>query len=364
MQNRALKNIVECTFVRIVVWEVGLIISKSCLPVFRSKCQSPQPSPSVVEDSSEGSDSECLDVGESHDYITPGKKKTRDKEKARSYARLYRAKLPDEKRATNRQQSKLRMRKHREKLRHEGGNKQKLTSSQVRKQRAKWRKAKQRQRAILTPTKTMRKAQEALQRKIDKLSPEQFAQVLYRATPRKKKYLKTIGVYNSPQTKKSNTISRKLAFELTSSASILMQKRDMESRSKLHTLTQSAGTTNLLGLKWETFEKYRISSEEFVTRKKRSDALSGETETQVEEFYKDHSRELPLRRQAGKAVLSDTTQRLHTDWSHDASKPHLGLSKFQKMRPKNIYTVDKAAFVNCLCEYCLNVDYLVSCTLF
>ena len=282
---------------------------------------------------------------------------SRDRAYNREYARNYRRQMSEEKKAVIREQCKLRMRRLREKTRNLP--KPQLTSQQVKRMRAKWREAKRRQREKTSPAAKEKAKFQALQRKVNKLSPQQFADVLMQTTPRKKEYLKRMGVFNSQNTKRKHKISQKLIASLRERADELKKKRDAKSRQRLRTMVKSANGINLIGLRRETFKRYSIIDEE-VERRERCDALSPHVRTVVQDFFRDHSRNLPNARSAGKAVLTDTTKRLHTEWSKDATNPRISLSKFQKLRPTTILTVDRTRFVACCCEYCLNVDYLVS----
>ena len=99
-----------------------------------------------------------------------------------------------------------------------------FTSKQVRQMRAKWREAKRRQREKLSSAMKEKAAFDALQRKINRLNPQQFADVLMQTTPRKKEYLKQIGVFNSPNTKRKHTISQRLVSSFRARADILKKK--------------------------------------------------------------------------------------------------------------------------------------------
>ena len=288
----------------------------------------------------------------------PRKRSQQYKDYNRNYAREYRRRMSDEKKELIREQSKLRMRRYRAKQKNLP--KRVPTPHELKKRRARWREAKRRQRERLTPEVKEKQELNALQRRVNKLTPSLFAEVLLQTTPRKKDYLKSLGIYNSPNTKKANRISRRLVTSFKNHASVLKTKRDNKSRRKLKNLVKCASGMNVFGLKWKTFKQYSIIDED-VERSERSDALSEQVRVVIHNFFKDHSRPLPNARQAGKAVLTDTTKRLHREWLDDKSKPRISLSKFKKMRPQNVLTVDRTKFMGCLCEYCLNMDYLVSC---
>ena len=251
---------------------------------------------------------------------TSNKKRKRFRELERLYSQTYRATLSDEKKQRQNELSKLRMRKYREKQK--TLPKKTLSSAQKKELRAKWRAAKRKQRMSLTPNKKSELARRKLQRSIDKLAPAQFAELLQHTTPRKKAYLKQRGIYNSPYTKRENTVARSLFLNVLKKNSELRKTTHSENRAKQKIITKFCDT-NIFGIKAHTLKNQ-------VRRKiiKTAFAVTG-MESDVAQFYGDYSRSLPIQRQAGKST-------------------------------KHIYTVNKTAFVSCLCDSCLNIDYLVS----
>lgn len=77
----------------------------------------------------------------------------------------------------------------------------------------------------------------------------------------------------------------------------------------------------------------------------------------VREFFVGNSIDIPDKKYAGKHVLESSVENLHR--SFISSSFHISRSAFHKLRPKNCITVDRIKFITCLCEYCVNVDFIL-----
>ena len=99
---------------------------------------------------------------------------------------------------------KLRMRKMRAAKKEKAAlnPKTKLTATERRK---KWREEKRKQRAGVTPAQKRVKEIKALQKKLRKLTPSEFSELVDAATtPRKTKYMTDRGMYCSPNSRRKN----------------------------------------------------------------------------------------------------------------------------------------------------------------
>ena len=269
--------------------------------------------------------------------------------KQQARAKRSRSEMPPETLSRDRELARLRMQRYRARKALQSPPPPPPTASQKRKLRAKWREQKRKQRESMTPEEKKVKHLHNLQRQIDKLTSEEFEVVMTSLTPRKRKCI------SSNERDEQSVID-----SLRAAASPLKKSREWNSKRKLQFLVQASGPKNVLNLRRETFRKYRAhDASTDYTRKERKDKLSKEVVDEVQNFFKDHSRPLPIARQAGKSLLSDPIRNIHSQWNIDGSTP-MSQSMFYKLRPVKVLTVDKTKFVGCQCEYCLNADYMVS----
>ena len=99
-------------------------------------------------------------------------------------------------------------------------------------------------------------------------------------------------------------------------------------------------------------------------RKKRNDALTEEEIKDVKDFYilPHISTTLASRKTVNKAleqknVMNMSLDDAHKEYSNRDDTKKISVSKFMKLRPKNVLTVSRAKFRGCLCEYCTNIDF-------
>jgi hypothetical protein len=275
-----------------------------------------------------------------------------------------------------RAQARARMRRYRERKKEVTVQKH-FSPGEKKKLRAQWRDAKRRQRASMTAERKNELSKLNLQRKLNALTPEEFQEIVLATTPRKMAHLKKQHLLNSPKTVKRMKVSRSLADSFESGLAALKNKKDNDSRAKrkiLGAIGQKAAKAceaskirAYLNVRSETWQMFGSVSEEATlldlkSRKERSDTLRIELKTQVFKFYSTKSIPLPDKRHAEKSVLTDTTGRLHRDFIAENQGDSISLASFKKLRPEHIMTADKTKFVGCVCEYCLNVDYVVSMT--
>ena len=325
----------------------------------------------------EESDSEWLmsDTGEDESDTEVKQPKTpkprvRNKARDRDRSRTYRATMSEDQKLRYKEKAKMRMRKYRLKHKESG---QKPSPSVQRKLRVKWRNAKRHQREKMTPDMKAEAAKRNLQRRIDMLSPKDFEQVLLSTTPRKRQYLKRRFIVNSPKTAKRLRVNTSIAEAFKSGLHDLRTMQDTESRAKKKLLGAIARKSrhaskvqkelNISYKSWRQYSKIgdQTSWVELQARKQRSDCLNEDTKSKVQDFFDSHSFAIPSKKHASKSVLTDTTKRLYKDFQAENSESHLiGLTSFKNLRPAHMLTVDKMKFIGCVCEYCINLDYMVS----
>lgn len=98
-----------------------------------------------------------------------------------------------------------------------------------------------------------------------------------------------------------------------------------------------------------------------IANRPRSDCLSQETKTKVNDFYLrgDNSRALPLPRsvKGGKAVqiLEDTLVGLYKKLMSENTNLKLSFSKFKALKPSTCKPMTLHKHEACLCEYCTNI---------
>ena len=293
-------------------------------------------------------------------------KKAQDK----AASRAYRAKMSGEARERYNEKARIRMKRLREKKK-EVKEKPQLTEKQILKRRQQWRHQKHKQRQNETPETKAAKKRKSLMKALSSLSPAEFLTIVQTVTPSKKAAMDRRGFITSPRSIHKCRLHRSISDSLRVKIKKLLPKRDKDSAIKkkiltMH-LTKSSNSTEIsyeLGMKWETWQRYSHISEELdyiglCSRKQRMDAFQKEMVDEVETFYENRSITLPLRRFANKSVLADSVVTLHKEFNTNRINP-VSLSKFSKLRPKHVLTMDRNKFNACMCEYCLNIDYKVS----
>jgi hypothetical protein len=285
------------------------------------------------------------------------------------YQREWRNKLSGTARERHNETSRLRMRKLREKQK-KIPQSQKSASEQKRLRKI-WADQKRHQREKLTPEMKAKNDHEKMIKTLSKLTASEFIKVVQlSATPTKKLCMSTKGYILSPNSAKQNKLNSSIATGVKKAIHKLKQKRNDDSRKKacfirsfLANCKRSQYIRRQMNIKWESWQKSSemdsdADLEDHVLRKRRSDALEPELTEQIEACYEEHSTPLPLKRMANKAVMNVTMKRACKNFNENSLKT-VSLSSFQRLRPKQVLTVDKAKFVGCVCERCLNMDYKV-----
>lgn len=88
-------------------------------------------------------------------------------------------------------------------------------------------------------------------------------------------------------------------------------------------------------------EQTRIRAKRFREKQKLNTVKDQATRENIQEFFRDNSRSLPMTKQAGKFILTDTLANLHKSYNKD--NPNVSLTTFKKLRPHCCLTVSKDA---------------------
>ena len=319
-------------------------------------------------------DWEDFDVESDHSPDTPVRKKKRCNNKStnnKEYCKTWRKNMTLEQRQKYNEGCKLRMRKMRsaKKAREALTPRSKLTIAEINKRRKRWREEKRRQRAMVNPVQKRVKEIKALEKRLKKLTPREFSELVDTATtPRKTKYMSERGMYYSPHSRKKNLKVQAAVNCFTAKVQELKQKTDKKNLIRRRIIVSHMAkrlklskVRSMLGVRWHTWKKYSAIESEFEQiRKERNDKLDSSIEQIVEKFYKEKSSPIPSKRFADKAVLSDTTKTLHNQFLSISPSNKVGLTKFKALRPKRVLTADHNKFVGCVCEYCINLSYQVN----
>ena len=199
--------------------------------------------------------------------------------------------------------------------------------------------------------------------KLRKLAPLDFQKVIEdNLTPTKKSYLIIQGVYVSPSQRRTTVARKDFVRDIRKSFRKEFENdRVANVRKKLiakylSRKKQQATYRKMLGLKWSMWQ--RLSRLQSEVQQPQSKIDTDTEEDEVKQFYMQACRPLPGKKQAGKSVLGDTTAYLHKKFNVEARKK-VSIRTFQRKRPPTILTVNKNKFQGCMCEYCMNVIYLV-----
>ena len=117
-----------------------------------------------------------------------------------------------------------------------------------------------------------------------------------------------------------------------------------------------------VGIRWNTLQRWSKLAE--LERRERSDALTEELQTIVQNFYLRSyiSTAQPDRKSARRDlqprhVLNKSLKRTYDEFNtENKSDRNISFSKFSKMRPKAVQTLNTAKFRFCLYERCINME--------
>ena len=199
---------------------------------------------------------------------------------------------------------------------------------------------------------------------------EEVAKLIRLCTPRKKQAIIDAGLWLSPTKQKEKVMRDKMFHNVKRRIQLLKSSTLRKDREELHMLVSTVSGGQMidntmrrsLQLRWETMSKY--SQMEQYSRKTKSTALQPDEIEEVVQFYTTNATMLAGKKTVSKktgtqkSILTTTTSRLHSEYSN-TSQTSLSLGKFRSLRPKSILTVTKQQFIQCLCEYCVNISLKV-----
>ncbi|PIK36346.1 hypothetical protein BSL78_26823 [Apostichopus japonicus] len=328
-------------------------------------------------------------------------KESKEKNDAHQYhekirAKLWRLNRSEDGKTNDRELNRLRARRYRERKKGEGKNttkatKKKVTRAERQMQKEKWCLSKKKQRAqmssqakrrmnekrgakyaatkaALTPVGSLtvpatngftsstakRKAVSRSLRILPK-DPEKFAEVVSafvkNATPRKKTALK-----------QSKNSVKSVVQELKKTRT----KRDSQLRHLLHVTTAIKNKVNKrtahkqLGFSWNYLKKPHFPHFQNL-RKHRTDAFSTTKAKVATDFYNrgDISREMPVRGKTPLRVMECTTAQALTIFKRENPGFRISFSHFHRLRPAKTKPISKTQLMQCLCEYCVNISFLL-----
>ena len=190
--------------------------------------------------------------------------------------------------------------------------------------------------------------------------------MISKATPRKKKHLQRMGL-TSPEKNCANAAIVELLKQQAQSKAQERNDRSRKTRQfcanaarKAKKIAGAKTVRELIGMRWSKLVRSSILEAEDITRKRRSDALTEDEVKEVADFYDEIT--IPVAnvrviRKDGKMkrMLPETLAHAHQKFTAKKDRG-ISLSKFKKLRPSHILTVDQGKFVQCLCEICTNLD--------
>ena len=346
----------------------------------------------------------------------------RESEAARS--RLYRASLSDRKKADQREKTRIRVQKWREKQKVKLGQKNEATVSkpknsvktreQKKTQQEKWRLSKQKQRANMTGQKKRRinekrraKYHEKKQIAITKKEmtsnteskgleddgykttdskrkavyrakqnlpkdPKKFAQLISKlsetASPRKRKALEEEGVF-SPTLKKRHVDILKRFQKAMQNTKTKRSKFHLEQRRHIASIGRiiTKSERKNFGFSWGF--TYKASQIEGIwEKKKKKNALDEFATEQIQQYFKKSgvSTCLPDKKLVSaktmepRRILEKSLKQTYCNFREENPDCVLSFPKFVSLRPKSVKTMNKNHFNGCLCEYCANLEMKVN----
>ena len=198
--------------------------------------------------------------------------------------------------------------------------------------------------------------------------------MISKATPEQQIALEQEGITpNLKSTKKKLQFGR--SFQ-----EILLKKEDHQSRNEKYRRVKRAMVASLRTLKksrllrytsretairWKYLMRYTKKDDDNFSRETRSDKLNETTANKVKEFYQreDISTTLPniktAKNDAPGKVLNKPVNELYHDYRHLYPEEKIGQTVFSSLHPQNVLPARKRCLVQCLCEYCVNIDEAV-----
>ena len=204
--------------------------------------------------------------------------------------------------------------------------------------------------------------------------PEKFAQcmehIIRKTTPRRRSALSSRCILSPTKRKKLDFL------EATSVKTVFLDikkrrsLRDIQLRRMIYLAVcvkkklEKRSVNKHLGLSWNFLSK---GQDQIMpdSRKKRKDAIPEATVESVIQFYNrgDIAREMPTPRMVPKKtmvpnkVLECCIHTVFLQYKQENPTVEISFSSFSKLRPKNILVTSNTKLMQCLCEYCINVDF-------
>ncbi|XP_033755233.1 uncharacterized protein LOC117338131 isoform X1 [Pecten maximus] len=197
-------------------------------------------------------------------------------------------------------------------------------------------------------------------------NPKKYAEVVTQLYRRKKQ---AFGLDATEKKKNTTTlIVKEKLMELRNRR----KERDNRIRRIIHASLAAKGrisraTQKEFGLS-KKLSKLSVDELENEGRKARSDCLPDDAVKEVTEFYQssEMSRELPLQRLVSAKKMTEPRKALeqslvqsYKTFKTKYPENKLSYSKFASLRPSNVLPLTKQKHYQCLCEYCVNVDFQV-----
>ena len=289
-------------------------------------------------------------------------KRVEKEKKSKNAERLvrYRKNMSPEQSENYKQKARVRMRKLREQ---EKKSPRVKTKDDIEKQRSQWKKYKHTYRSKLKGIPSEQKYCSDFGKTIRKLTPDQLLHCLEdNLTPTKKEFLVSKGAYVSPSNRKEVKLARTLSDELKRHVK-MNGKNDYESNRKrlsvCHYLAKKHKQASYRRFLNVPVPSWRRMRNEDLKRKERKD-VKIEYNKMAKEFFESVAVPIPGKCKRGRAVLPDTLANLHEQFTKINPNEKISLTRFRQQRPLEILTYKHAPLVGCVCEYCINIVYLVS----
>ena len=310
------------------------------------------------------------------------------REKQRLASARYRKSFQydEEKKEKYNEQAKLRMRKYRQKRKSQIHKR--LTRKDRESLRSKWRLAKQKQRAnmseqqmkIVNERRRLYR-REAIKRKLNfesldqpdskkrRLRGEELYQNIVEATPKTIKTLKNEGLIVTPKSIKQAECDKDLRSNLRQSIAALREKRTKKSRQKQKIIVEAAARKAHRNTMMreslnvhQHFWNWATNCDVEYYASTRCDSLPETEKDSIESFFRSNAEMLPCKRtitkdDIQKVILTKTVKELYHEYCSNQKDRKVSYSQFKKSRPNYCLTVNCHKFAQCLCEFCINVEF-------
>ena len=120
-----------------------------------------------------------------------------------------------------------------------------------------------------------------------------------------------------------------------------------------------------LGVSRHFLARHSSSTAVDCKRKKRCDKISEETSKPIVNFFHTMSTPMAETKTVSRKSLQETSilnmpvKKLYNQYKEEHPNSKIGLTKFQQLRPKNVFTTKRMKHIMCCCEYCENMRYLM-----